>query len=82
MTQGRKEDGGPAFPTHEERDCHDHTKHIYHTGMSLRDWYAGMALQGMLTRTGVSLSEMLNDDPSVADVAYLVADKMIKARSA
>ena len=32
------DDGGPAFPVHGGRD-----------GMSLRDWFAGMAVEGMLS---------------------------------
>ena len=35
-----KDSGGPAFPR-------DH-RHDGHNGMDLRDWFAGMAMQGML----------------------------------
>jgi hypothetical protein len=34
-------DGGPAFP------CNDHNGCAF-AGMTLRDWFAGMAMQGML----------------------------------
>ncbi len=47
------------------------------TAMPLRDYFAGQALAGMLTRTDV-----LNCDQAVdvARDAYLVADAMLKAR--
>lgn len=54
---------GPAFPV----DLGDMTT----IGMSLRDWFAGQALGGILTRGG---------GPKVASEAYAVADAMIKAR--
>lgn len=48
-------DGGPAFPhgtKHEVYDSHaDETPdevHEFHGGMSLRDWFAGRALQGIV----------------------------------
>jgi hypothetical protein len=42
--------------------------------ISLRDWFAGQALAGILSRTPESFSY-------VAKYAYLYADEMIKARS-
>lgn len=44
---------------------------------TLRDWFAGMALQGMLSDAGRSL-----DWGSYADDAYAQADAMLKAREA
>ena len=38
-------DGGPAFPLYEE------------DGMSLRDWFAGQALAGILAAGGDSMIE-------------------------
>ena len=38
-----KPDGGPAFP------CHDRHHQLCYQGMTLRQWYAGMALQGILS---------------------------------
>jgi len=68
------DDGGFAFPmtasTGDPRDG------VYcQNGMTLRDWFAGQALQGILagTRNG--------DKPANwAKAAYLIADAMIKAR--
>ncbi len=43
-------DGGRAFP-HSYEVMPDKETHIHH-GMTLRDWFAGMAMQGMLARKG------------------------------
>jgi hypothetical protein len=57
-------DGGPAFPTRYHEDMH---------GMTLRDWFAGQALAGMLA----------NPDSWTGDrgvTAYRYADAMLRAR--
>lgn len=86
-------DGGPAFP----RPCGEFSKlgpggGEYNTsekGMSLRDWFAGMALQGNLARmSDENFSETYakhggSDDKVCAALArgsYKVADAMLKAR--
>lgn len=46
---------------------------IYQSGMTLRDWYAGMALTGAIGHAGWSYEE-------VAERAYGIADAMMKAR--
>lgn len=56
--------GGCAFPLHGIDGVSDH-------GMSLRDWFAGMALQGMLAQ-GYSRG--------LAENAYSYADEMIAHR--
>ena len=47
--------GGPAFPQGESYDTfdlagnrHDHTKAALKPGMTLLDWFAGQALQGLI----------------------------------
>ena len=60
-------DGGPAFP------CPHHT--MPEVGMSLRDWFAGKALCGLLAAPNVYGSV-----PELAKCAYEYADAMIKAR--
>lgn len=45
-----KNDGGPAFP--EPPLEHDHYWHPGTQGMSLRDWFAGQALAGLLANSG------------------------------
>lgn len=45
-------------------------------GMELRDWFAGMALQGYL-----SAQEGWNDPDKIAAVAYAYADAMLDRRN-
>lgn len=56
--------GGPAFP------C----KHADWTGMSLFDWFAGMALQGLLAGR-IEVGTL-----SVSERAFIIADAMIAER--
>lgn len=81
------DNGGPAFPVHGggllcgEKD--DPRNQILQGGMTLRDWFAGQALQGILgtnydwftsgTETGSRTHE-------AAAFAYSLADAMIAAR--
>jgi hypothetical protein len=80
------DDGGPAFPFAVQRDFH-----AAETGMTLRDWFAGRALQGLIAKTplidreGVNGKQMtqheinqLRDD--FAESAYFYADAMLAAR--
>lgn len=66
------DDGGPAFPWHQTVDNQDNL------GMSLRDWFAGMALCGILG----CIREFEGGDNKFgrAKVAYEHADAMLKAR--
>jgi hypothetical protein len=78
-----KNDGGPAFPVPNEQRYEDpvhgviRPSDIYgegHTGMSLRDWFAGMALR---VRYGDGTA-MTPEDAAV--MAYQLADAMLAAR--
>jgi hypothetical protein len=64
-------DGDPAFPQKEPMtsDCH---------GMSLRDYFAAKALQGMLA---CPVQPQSGPDMYARD-AYALADAMLKARVA
>lgn len=62
-------DGGPAFPYW---NCAENTTR----GMTLRDWFAGMALQGMLANPDFNGAS----DASVAGFAFRQADAMIEGR--
>ena len=70
-------DGGPAFP-HREYE----SRPFYH-GMTLRDWFAGMAMQGLLsgllaaTGNNDTGGDWLESDQWVPAQAYLIADAMI-----
>jgi len=61
-------DGGPAFPTRYHEDMH---------GMTLRDWFAGQALAGLLA-CGEAHDE--HTDSVTAGAAYKMADAMLTAR--
>ena len=64
-----KEKNEPAFPTRFAQHTDSH-------GMTLRDWFAGMALQGMLSDSAV------RDIPEgFAATAYELADAMLEARN-
>jgi hypothetical protein len=73
-------DGGPAFPLAASTgDPRDGT--YCQNGMSLRDWFAGQALAGMMG------SHALPDHPQywdwlsgVAVTPYRIADKMLAER--
>lgn len=60
-------DGGPAFPVE--------LRGYYAAGMTLRDWFAGQALAGLLAASDA-------DHPTwaITDYAYRVADAMLVAR--
>jgi hypothetical protein len=66
-------DGGSAFPM----GYHPEGNNADHTGMSLRDWFAGMAMQGLLSKDYYSFTSDLDD---AVIQAYKVADAMIAER--
>ena len=58
--------GGPAFPAH---------NHFY--GMTLRDYFAAKAMQGLIER---GFTEFGNKASAYANLAYDYADAMLRAR--
>lgn len=67
------DDGGFAFPSHGSMG------EVVCEGMLLRDWFAGMALQGLLA-SGVSKDVPRALRRDIADRAYLYADAMLFAK--
>jgi hypothetical protein len=65
-------DGGPAFPRPVGGDM-DRYWNGEQDGMSLRDWFAGQALAGLL-------AEKCKDPREAAEQAYDYADEMLEAR--
>lgn len=61
------DNGGPAFPVCEP---------AMPQGMSQRDWFAGQALQGLITTD----RQFTHSIPAVARLAYDYADAMLAAR--
>jgi len=78
-------DGGPAFPIHDSG--YNPTKQKWEplgaTGMSLRDWFAGMAMQQFVDQRDHNIwaSEKFQEARSeIAAAAYNIADAMLAAR--
>lgn len=65
--------GGPAFPVIASNQCP-----IDSHGMTLRDYFAGKALQGICTQEQWELCP----PEKIAEWAYEQADAMLKAREA
>ena len=70
-------DGGPAFPTPDTYHPSGQVQHGCY-GMSLRDWFAGHALAGMLAAEPYCTS----DSKTFAIASYALADAMLKQREA
>jgi hypothetical protein len=72
-------DGGPAFPFGQVSEVTGAPINGYHNdGMSLRDWFAGMALQGYASHP---LADSRNGEADrIAVATYRFADAMLKAR--
>lgn len=66
--------GGPAFPT-----LADNGHAMNQDGMTLRDWFAGKALMGMMASRNPN-SPRFHPDVD-AEYVYAVADAMLKERS-
>lgn len=81
-----QDDGGPAFPNPLAASEHafgtvDEYANGRLNGMSLRDWFAGMALQGLLACTLDSPGEDYPDKrDKLCRVAFEYADAMLDAR--
>ena len=75
-------DGGPAFPTDGESEIGPHNWHV--EGMSLRDYFAGQALAGMLANKRFHIFGNDGDtlaDEQAAQNADAFADAMIAERA-
>ena len=77
----------PAFPSPNDVVCGDIMTHG-HSGMTLRDYFAGMALSGILGNSQFERDrqkidgEMSGDkqDMAIANICYSFADLMIAER--
>lgn len=67
---GERKDGGPAFPPNSSAEGE--------RGMSLRDWFAGQALTGLMSRRDWAVSARIE---TYASEAYKMADAMLTERS-
>ena len=69
MTNQTKPNGGPAFPN---------PKFNNESGMTLRDYFAAMAMQGMCSSDAHCVDGWAHSD--IAVQAYQIADAMLEAR--
>ena len=72
MTTPKTDDGGPAFPIAITGS------HETYLGMSLRDYFAGMALQGMYSNPNCNA---FGCHDQTKEEAYEIADAMITHRT-
>ena len=66
----KKDDGGQAFPPNGTHPF------VFHEGMTLRDWFAGQAIMGLLACPGTS-----GEVPMFSQAAYKHADAMLAERA-
>lgn len=67
-----KKDGGSAFPVPD---------YPRGSGMSLRDWFASQALNGLLSNSTLKQTDFsMSGQEAVAKGAYMIADAMLKER--
>lgn len=78
-----KDDGGAAFPysRHPEGLIREDSE-----GMTLRDYFAGQAIQGVMAAVAVASAALgfdctQHDEPLMARQAYTIADAMLKERN-
>ena len=62
-------DGGTAFPSSPDAE--------FTPGMSLRDWFAGLAMQGMMA-DGALNDRSYGDMNEIASEAFQMADTMLE----
>lgn len=80
------EDGGPAFPsTYAIRQVSPDTiskELISDGGLTIRDWFAGMALQGIIASPVPVIIDgrKIKEAMEYAQAAYGFADAMLEAR--
>lgn len=75
--------GGPAFPSEERIYGADGTvlQKVEYRGMTLRDWFAGQVLAGMMACDPAIVDGKYEPD-IVARSCFALADAMLKARQA
>lgn len=76
-----KQDGGPAFPGEyvSKRLDGNPNEWRYFPGMTLRDWFAGQALAGMLAEA--STVNPYGNEYRIAKQSYDIADAMLTERA-
>lgn len=65
-------DGGPAFPS-EQGETSKGWNQTYESGLTKREWFAGMALQGLLANPSTILKQA-----DIPELSFEYADAMIR----
>lgn len=75
-------DGGTAFPYAYsiERSDGISESHFSEGGMTLRDYFAARAINGLISNVNTNGETLVKLLPDMALVSYAVADAMLKAR--
>lgn len=77
-------DGGPAFPQNDLSSYGMGPSEIGNGGMTLRDWFAGRALNAIITDTlspqYCEFGDGTSPSDRIAERCYAIADAMIAAR--
>ena len=71
-----KDTSKPAFP------CHPGIENPLYDGMTLRDYFAAKAMEGILASNTEHEHEDAHIFDAIAEAAYKQADAMLKARQA
>jgi hypothetical protein len=74
--------GGPAFPISEAHFSNGMLKQEAEYGMTLRDYFAAKAMQGMLSNPKLQEQILAAGQSWIEESAWTVADAMLKAREA
>lgn len=72
-----------AFPTLKRAQYHN-VSITDDSGMTLRDYFAAKAMQGLLSANPETLSELIKvtkGSGSVSELSYILANAMLKART-
>ena len=80
-----RNNGGPAFPGEQGQTIDGRWNQTWESGMSLRDWLAGQALNGLISdpKSVAKISEIGGPTmliENIAKIAYAAADTMLNVR--
>jgi len=80
MSNEKKNDGGPAYPRPGANIINAEDYVTGNEGMSLRDHFAGLAMQGIMGNSDYAAAFATNEHAAevIAKHAVMVADAMIK----
>ncbi len=75
------EKGNPAFPVPAYVNSQGETWDVHMQGMTLRQYYAAAAMQGIMASEEINFSIMCPDSREVAKMAFRIADRMLEVEN-